>query len=43
MWDLDGPSAESAKQVGDDVVSDLVLREPGEHGEQPEHHGFGLG
>lgn len=43
LWDLDGSTAESAQQVGDDVVFDLVLGEPGEHGEQPKHHRFDLG
>lgn len=43
LWDLDASTTESAQQVGDEVVFDLVLREPGEHGEQPKHHGFDLG
>lgn len=43
LWDLDGSTTESAQQVGDDVVFDLVLGEPGEHGEQPKHHSFDLG
>lgn len=43
LWDLDGSTTESAQQVGDDVVFDLVLGEPGEHREQPKHHSFDLG
>lgn len=43
LWHLDGSTAEAAKQVGDDVVFDFVLGEPGEHREQPKHHGFDLG
>lgn len=43
LWDLDASTAESTQQVGDEVVFDLVLGEPGEHGEQPKHHGFDLG
>lgn len=43
LWHLDGPTAEATKQVGDDVVFDFVLGEPGEHREQPKHHGFDLG
>lgn len=43
MWHLDGSTAEATKQVRDDVVFDFVLGEPGEHREQPKHHGFDLG
>lgn len=43
LWDLDASTAEAAKNVGDDVVFDLVLGEPRENGEQPEHCGFDLG
>lgn len=43
MRDLDRPTAEAAKQVGDEVVFDLVFGEPGEHREHPKHHGFDLG
>lgn len=43
LWDLDGATAEATKQVRDDVVSDLVLGEPGEHGEQPKQHRFDFG
>lgn len=42
LWDLDASTAEAAKNVGDDVVFDLVLGEPRENGEQPEHCGFDL-
>ena len=40
MGDLDASTAEAAKQVGDQVVFDLVLGKPGEHGEQPKHRSF---
>lgn len=43
LWDLDGSPAESTKQVGNDVVFNLVLGEPGEHRQQPKHHSFDLG
>lgn len=43
MWDLDGSTADAAQKVRDDVIFDLVLGEPREHGEQPEHCGFDLG
>lgn len=43
LWDLDASTAEAAENVGDNVVFDLVLGEPRENGEQPEHCGFDLG
>lgn len=43
LWDLDGSTTEAPKQVGNKVVFDLILGEPGEHREQPKHHGFDLG
>lgn len=43
LWDLDGSTTEASEQVGDDIVFDFVLGEPGEYGKQPKHHGFDLG
>lgn len=43
LWDLDGSTAEAPEQVGNNVVFDLILGEPGEHREQPKQHGFDLG
>lgn len=43
LWHLDGSTAEATKKVRDDVVFDFVLGKPGEHREQPKHHGFDLG
>lgn len=39
---LDASPTESAQQVRDDVVFDLVLREPGKHRQQPQPNGFEL-
>lgn len=43
LWHLYTTPTESTQHVWDDVVFDLVLGEPGEHRQQPQHNGFELG
>lgn len=43
LWHLYTTPTQSTQHVWDDVVFDLVLGEPGEHRQQPQHNGFELG